>query len=135
MSQDEQDMLDRIKAGNFDLSQIEPGRGVESNSAATITDWNVCYSSDAGQLSGYCTATANPGDTITGLGMVIYSGDGSKMFCVQYTNGLNDAQVTTSIGTQLYTTTMGNNVMCVVYGWTQNSRNFYFNQTMTIGSC
>lgn len=134
MSTDEQNAMDQIKAGDLDLAGFE--KGAESlTSAVTVTGWEVCYSSATGQLSGYCTVTANSGDTITGLGFVVYESDGSPMICLQYSNGFNDAEVNTSVGTNLYTTSMGSSVLCIVYGWTQNSGNFFFSQTMPVGSC
>lgn len=135
MSTNDQTLMDQIKAGDVDLSALK----AESESLAspvTVSGWEVCYSSTTGQLSGYCTVTANnAGDSITGLGFVIYEADGSPMICLQYTNGFNDAEINTSVGTNLYTTSMGSSVMCIVYGWTQNSGNFFFNQTLSVGSC
>lgn len=134
MSQDEQDMIDRIKAGNFELSQIEPGRGVESNAGVTISDWQICYSEHIGQLTAYCTAIANDGDVITGIGMAIYSASGQQIFGNQYTNGFSGTQVSPSVGTQLYNTGMDRNVLCVVYGWT-GRESFYFHESKSVGAC
>lgn len=135
MSSDAQNSMDQIKSGNLDLSAMETS-SVEMVQPVTVSGWEVCYSSATNQLSGYCTVTANnKGDTITGLGFVIYESDGSPMICLQYSNGFNDPEINTSVGTNLYTTSMGNSVMCIVYGWTANSGNFFFNQTLSVGSC
>jgi hypothetical protein len=132
---DQQNFLDQIKAGKLDLSQFGKA-SAETVQPVSVSGWEVCYSSATGQLSGYCTVTAsNAGDTVTGLGFVIYEADGSPMICLQYSNGFNDAEINTSVGTNLYTTSMGNSVLCIVYGWTQNSGSFFFSQTLPVGSC
>jgi hypothetical protein len=66
--------------------------------------------------------------------MLVYSGDGTKMYCLQYNNGYSDITIYASVGTQLYNTSFGNQALCVIYGWT-NSGSFYIPQTLTIGSC
>ena len=135
MSKDAQSMLDQIKSGNLDLSALE-NASASLVQPVTVSGWETCYSSNTNQLSGYCTVTANnSGDTITGLGFVIYEADGSPMICLQYSNGFNDAEINTSVGTNLYTTSMGNSVLSIVYGWTANSGSFFFTQTLSVGSC
>jgi hypothetical protein len=136
MSKSDENIIEQIKAGGFDLAELEQSF---SNRAAsnlvTVTDWAICYSSATGQLSQYAAVTSNSvSDPITGLGMLAYSGNGATMFCLQYNNGYNDTALNISIGTALYTTSMGNTALCVIYGWTQ-SGSFYIPQTMTIGSC
>jgi hypothetical protein len=129
------EFLNQIKAGNVDLSDLR-NESFDNTQPVTVSGWEVCYSSATGQLSGYCTVTANNGgDTITGLGFIIYESDGSPMICLQYSNGFNDVEINTSVGTNLYTTSMGNSVLCMVYGWTANSGSFFFNQTLSVGSC
>ncbi len=131
---DSQNSLDQIKAGQLDLSELE--KTSSEGQPVTISGWEVCYSSATNQLSGYCTATVNnKGDAITGLGFVIYESDGSPMICLQYSNGFSDAEINTSVGTNLYTTSMGSSVLSIVYGWTQNSGSFFFSQTLSVGSC
>ncbi|HEV7643420.1 MAG TPA: hypothetical protein VGO50_05690 [Pyrinomonadaceae bacterium] len=132
---DAQKFLDQIKAGNFNLSELEK-MSVETVQPVTVSGWEACYSSTTGQLSGYCTVTAdNSGDTVTGCGLVIYKSDGTVMFCLQYSNGFNDVEINTSVGTNLYTTSMGSSVLSIVYGYTQNSGMYFFNQTLSVGSC
>src|ERR1044072_7207693 len=135
MSNDAQKFLDQIKSGNLDLSELQK-MSAETVQPVTITGWEVCYSSATGQLSGYCPAAANnSGDTITGIGFVIYESDGSPMICLQYSNGFNDVEINTSVGTNLYTTSMGSSVLSIVYGFTANSGMYFFNQTLSVGSC
>jgi hypothetical protein len=101
----------------------------------TIQDWGVCYSSATGQLSEFATVVSNnSGNPITGIGMIAYSSDGSSMYCVQYTNDISSPSVATSVGTTLYNPQWGNQVLGVVYGWTEQG-SFYQSQMMAVGSC
>ena len=138
MSKNDQNIIDQIKAGGFDLAELQQQNSSDltaTSSLVTVTDWEICYSSTTGQLSEYATVTSNSSSNpITGLGMLAYSGNGATMFCLQYNNGYSDLALNISIGTALYTTSMGNTALCVIYGWTQ-SGSFYVPQTMTIASC
>lgn len=137
MSKNDQNIIEQIRAGGFDLAELQQSSSDDliASGLVTVTDWGICYSSATGQLSEYATVTSNSGSNpITGLGMLAYSGNGATMFCLQYNNGYNDTALNISIGTALYTTSMGNTALCVIYGWTQ-SGSFYIPQTMTIGSC
>ena len=137
MPANEQDVLDLIKSGNVDPSELE--KMFSSDSEASLVDlvsisgWEIVYSSSTGQLSEYATISANSGNVITGLGMLAYKSGSSTMFCLQYNNGYNDTVLNVSIGTNLYTTSMGNQAYCVIYGWTNNG-SFYYPTTMTIQS-
>lgn len=133
MPANEQDVLNLIKSGNVEPSQLEQMFSTESDSVSgvvSISGWEVVYSSSTGQLSQYATITAN-GGSITGLGMLTYSGNGSKMWCLQYNNGYSATEISASVGTTLYTTSMGNQALCVIYGWT-TSGSFYYPSTMNI---
>jgi hypothetical protein len=139
MPANEQDVIKLIKSGNFSLEELEGMFSSDSDSASlvdpvSISGWEICYSSSTGQLSEYATITAASGNVITGAGMLAYKSNSSTMFCLQYNNGYNDTQINLSIGTNLYTTSMGNQALCVIYGWTNNG-SFYYPSTMTIGSC
>ena len=136
MSKNDQNIIDRIKAGNLDLSELQAMSSDSlAGSVVSISDWGVCYSSATGQLSAYATVTANsPANPITGIGMIAYTSNGSSMLCVQYTNDFSSPSIATSIGTTLYTPSMGNQVLCVIYGLTQQS-NYYSSQILTVGSC
>lgn len=135
MSKDEQNIIDQIKAGNVDLTELEKLSSDSLSSNVSVSDWEICYSSATGQLSEYCTVTANnSNDPITGVGLIAYTGNGATMLCLQYSNGFSTDSIATSIGTTLYTPSMGNSALCIVYGWT-TSGSFYFPSTMTIGSC
>ena len=136
MPTNDDSIVNQIKAGNLDLTELEKNFSNDSLSGVvTVTDWGICYSSATGQLSEFATVTSNSSSNpITGAGMLAYSGNGSTMFCLQYNNGYNDTALNLSIGTALYTTSMGNTALCVIYGWTQ-SGSFYIPQTMTIASC
>ena len=135
MPANEQDVLNLIKSGNVEPSQLEQMFSTESDSVSgvvSISGWEVVYSSSTGQLSQYATITAN-GGSITGLGMLTYSGNGSKMWCLQYNNGYSATEISASVGTTLYTTSMGNQALCIIYGWTTGG-SFYYPSTMNITS-
>ncbi len=136
MAMNEKDFSNLIKSGNMNLSELQEMSSESLTSPVTVSDWGACYSSATGQLSAFCTVTANnSGDTITGVGMVVYNSSGTTMFCLQYTNDFSSPSVMTSVGTNLYTMSMGSQVLCIVYGWTQNSGNYFVSDTLTVGAC
>lgn len=140
MSTKEENMEQLAKAGTLSLSEIESmfASAPESNAAAntvTATDWGVCYSSATGELSEYATVNSNnAGNPITGIGMLAYSGDGSKLYAAQYTNFVSGTSIGTSVGTTLFNPAWGNSVLCVLYGWTEQG-NFYLTKTIAIVPC
>jgi hypothetical protein len=135
MSENGQSIINLIKAGKLSVTELRETFANASASSVSVQDWGVCYSSATGELSEYCTVIANnPSDPITGIGMIAYSSDGSSMYCVQYTNNLSSPSVATSVGTTLYNPQSGNQVLCIVYGWT-TSTNYYFTKTLTIVPC
>ena len=143
MAINDDSIVNQIKAGNVDLAELEKmfsdanasNLGAAASGVVSVTDWEICYSSATGQLSEFAIVTSNSSSNpITGLGMLAYSGNGATMFCLQYNNGYSDTALNISIGTALYTASMGNTALCVIYGWTQ-SGSFYIPQTMTIASC
>jgi hypothetical protein len=136
MADDGQETMNQAKLGMLSLAEIQNTfSAAEASTVASIQDWGVCYDSGTGQLSEYCVVTAtNSSNPITGVGMLAYSADGSKVYAVQYSNGFSSDMFATSIGTTMYTPADGNMALCVVYGWT-NQGSFYFTQTMTIASC
>lgn len=134
MSKDVQAIIEQIQAGTFDPSSLG-GNAPELVQPVTLSDWEAFYSSTTGQLSGYATATVNnSGDTVTGIGFVLYNSAGTQMWTLQYSNGFNGAEVATSVGTNLYNTGMGSSTLSIVYGYTENNGNFFFIDTLTIGS-
>jgi hypothetical protein len=136
MAMNEQDFANAAKSGNLDLSELKEMSSDSLTSPVTISDLGACYSSTTGQLSAYCTVTCNNGgDNVTGVGLVVYNANGTVMYCLQYTNDFASPSIMTSVGTNLYTTSMGNQVLCIVYGWTQNSGNYFVSDTLSIGSC
>ena len=135
MANDGQKITDLIKSGQISQSELKEVFADASASLVSIQDWGVCYSSATGQLSEYATVISNQANNpITGIGMIAYSVNGSSMYCVQYTNDISSPSVATSIGTTLYNPQSGNQVLCVIYGWTQNG-NFYQSSTITIVPC
>ncbi|HJQ67534.1 MAG TPA: hypothetical protein VKA70_01070 [Blastocatellia bacterium] len=135
MANDGQKVTDMIKSGNLSQSDLKEMFADANAGLVTIQDWGVCYSSATGQLSEFAYVTSNnAGNPITGIGMIAYSANGSSMYCVQYTNDISSQSVAPSIGTTLYTPQMGNQALCVVYGWTQQG-SFYQSQPMTIQPC
>lgn len=135
MSKNDQDIVNQIKAGNLSLSELQAMFPESLTSNVSASDWGVCYSTTTGQLSQYATVTSNTsGDPITGVGMIAYTSNGSTMLCLQYTNDFSSQSVATSVGTTLYNTGMGNQVLCIIYGWTAQS-NYFLSQTLTVGAC
>jgi hypothetical protein len=136
MDKNEQEFINRIRSGNLDLSELEALSSESLTSPVTVSDWGACYSSTTNQLSAYCTVTCNnSGDNITGVGLTVYRVSSSTMICLQYTNDFASPSVMTSVGTNLYTTSMGNQVLCIVYGYTQNSGSYFVTDTLSVGSC
>ena len=130
-----EEIIKLASAGKLNANELESALGTTDNGVVSVQDWDICYSSATGQLSEFATVVAtNPSNPITGVGMLAYSANGSQLFALQYSNGFDSPFVATSIGTTLYTPQMGNQALCVVYGWTQSS-SFYFTKTLPIGSC
>ncbi len=135
MANDGQNITDMIKSGKLEQSDLKEMFAGAAAGLVTIQDWGVCYSSATGQLSEYATVVSNnSGNPITGIGMIAYSADASSMYCVQYTNDISSPSVATSIGTTLIQEQVGNQVLCVIYGWTDQG-NFYQSKPMAIVSC
>jgi hypothetical protein len=135
MSASGKDIMNLLKSGKMNLEELRQSFAGASASAVTVQDWGVCYSSATGELSEYCSIISNNGnDPITGVGMIAYTSDGSSMLCVQYTNDISSPSVATSIGTTLYNPNQGNQILCIVYGWTTNT-NYYLSQTISIVPC
>ena len=135
MANDGQSITNLIKSGNLSQSDLKEMFAGAAAGLVTIQEWGVCYSSGTGQLSEFATVTSNnAGNPITGIGMIAYSSNGSSMYCVQYTNDISSASIATSIGTTLIQEKVGNQVLGVVYGWTEQG-SFYQSQPMTIQAC
>lgn len=135
MSKNDQDIVSQIKAGNLSLEELQAMFPESLTSNVSASDWGVCYSTTTGQLSQFATVTSNTSnDPITGVGMIAYTSNGSTMLCLQYTNEFSSQSVATSIGTTLYSPSMGNQVLCIIYGWTTQS-NYFISQTLTVASC
>ena len=135
MASDGQSITNLLKSGQLNLSGLKEMFAGAAAGLVTIQDWGVCYSSATGQLSEYATVISNQSNNpITGIGMIAYSPNGSSMYCVQYTNDISSPSVATSIGTTLFNPQSGNQVLCVIYGWTQNG-SFYQSSTITIVPC
>jgi hypothetical protein len=135
MTADGKNIFNLAKSGKLSEPELKQMVASTSSGNVSVQDWGVCYNSGTGQLSQYCTVISNDSNNpITGLGMIAYSSDGSSMYCVQYTNDFSSTSIATSIGTTLYNPNDGNEVLCVVYGWTQNN-SFYFSQTITTVAC
>ena len=135
MSTNGENVFKLIKAGKLSQADLSKTLASTATGSVTVSDWGVCYSSATGELSEYCTVIANnSSDPITGIGMIAYSSDGSSMYCVQYTNDISTQSVATSVGTTLFNPQSGNEVMCIVYGWTASS-SYYFNKTIAIVPC
>lgn len=135
MSINKQNIVKLAKSGALSQAELSEAFSSTTSSDVSIEDWGVCYSSNTGQLSEYCSVVANDSnDPITGIGMLAYSSNGSILYCAQYTNGFESQNIATSVGTNQFNPQDGNSILCIVYGWTANS-SFYFSQTITIASC
>lgn len=135
MSANAKNIINLIKSGKMDLKELQKSLAGSASTDVSVEDWGVCYSSATGQLSEYCTVVAkSPNVPITGCGMIAYTNDGSSMLCVQYSNNFESTAFSTSIGTTLYNPNQGNQILCIVYGWTTQS-NYYFTQTITVVPC
>src|SRR5437868_14621073 len=114
-----QDLLNLIKGGNISPESLRQALGATTVSTVTVEGWGVCYSEATGQLSEYCTVVANsPNNPITGVGLIAYTSDATSMLCLQYTNEISSPIVATSVGTTQYNPQSGNEILCIVYGWT-----------------
>jgi hypothetical protein len=132
MAANEQEIAQSARTGTLSLDELRNSLSASATSNVVIQDWEAVYSSSTGQLSIYCTVgAANPGSPITGIGVLAYSADGTKMYALQYDNGFSDTMIMASIGTGLFTPSMGNQLLSVVYGWTQ-SGSFYSSRVLTI---
>lgn len=135
MSTNGQSIVNLIKAGKLSQSELSQMFANASSSSVSVQDWGACYSSATGQLSEYGTVISNDNNNpITGVGMLAYSSDGTTLYCLQYTNDFSSPSVATSIGTTQFNPKDGNEVLGVVYGWTENA-NFYLTQILTIVPC
>ena len=135
MSADGKNLMNLIKSGKMNLDELRQSFAGATASLVSVQDWGVCYSSATGELSEYATIISNSGNNpIIGVGMIAYTSNGSSMLCVQYTNDISSPSVATSIGTTLYNPNQGNQILCIIYGWTQNG-NFYQSQTISIVPC
>jgi hypothetical protein len=135
MATNGQSIINLIRAGKVSQPELKQMFADASSGNVSVQDWGACYSSGTGQLSEYCTVIANdPNNPITGVGMLAYSSDGTTLFCLQYTNDFSSPSVATSVGTTQFSPQDGNEVLGVVYGWTENS-SFYLTKTLTIVPC
>lgn len=136
MAMNEKDFASQIMSGNFDMEQLQGMSSDSLTSAVNISDLGACYSSTTNQLSVYCTVTAaNSGDNVTGVGLIAYRVNSSTMICLQYTNDFSSPSIMTSIGTNLYTTSMGNSILVIIYGYTAQAGFYYISDTLSVGSC
>lgn len=134
MSTNGQDLVTLARAGKLNQAELK-NMFSESTNNVSIEDWGVCYSSSTGQLNEFCSVVANDqNDPVTGVGMLMYSGNGVTLYAAQYTNGFESAAIPTSVATNQYNPQDGTTALCIVYGWTQNA-SFYFSQVITIASC
>lgn len=132
MARNGSDIADFARAGSLTLDGLRDALGSTSSTLVSAEDWGISYNSGTGQLSEYCTAICNDsGNSITGIGMLAYSGNGSVLYAAQYTNNISSNTVATSIGTTLYNPQEGDQALCVVYGWTDQG-SFYLTDVMTI---
>ena len=135
MATNGEDIVKLARAGQISLQELQQTAKSASNADVNVQDWGVCYSSGSNQLSEYCTVVAtNPGNPITGIGMLAYSSNGLTLYAAQYTNGFSSDAVYPSVATNQYNPQSGNQILCVVYGWTEQG-SFYITQTLTVGSC
>lgn len=132
---DNGETMNLAKEGRLTLAEVKNTFSTTETNPVSVVDWNVCYDPNTGQLSEFCTVNSNnPSNPITGIGMLLYSVDGTKLYAAQYTNFLKSISIGTSVGTTLYTTNDGDHAICIIYGWTDQGR-FYLTEVLPIGSC
>ncbi|MBS1912245.1 MAG: hypothetical protein JST22_09695 [Bacteroidetes bacterium] len=135
MSTQGENVAQLARSGALNLSDVQSMFGTAAGNLVTVTDWDACYSQATGQLSAFATVTVNnSGNAITGVGLLVYSTNGATLYTAQYTSAFSSPAINTSVGTTLYQPSMGNTVLCVVYGWTEQG-SYYMTRTITIGSC
>ena len=135
MSLDPKNIMNRIKSGKMNLQDLQKNLGASAPANVTLQDWGVCYSSATGELSEYCTVVANsPNAPITGCGMMAYTSDGSRILCAQYSMDFETRSLTTSLGTTSYNPNQGNQILCIVYGWTTVGP-YYVSRVIQIVPC
>ncbi len=135
MSMNEKTAAKLTRAGQMSLEALQQTESSASNADVTIEDWGVCYSSNTDQLSEYCSVIANDsGNPITGVGMLAYDANGTTLYAAQYTNGFSSENVAVSVATNQYNPQSGNQILCIVYGWTETAY-FFFSQTITVVAC
>lgn len=135
MVSQEQDIISLVKGGTTNVEELRSQLGAQASNDVSLSDWRICYSTETGQLSGFCTVIANDSDNpVTGVGIIMYSGDGQTMWALEYTNGFSSPMVMPSVGTNLYNPAMGNQSLCIVYGTTVNG-SYFFIDTLNIGAC
>ena len=134
METSQQEITQGIRTGALDLDGLREALESTSASNVSVADWGAAYNSATGQLSAFCTVTSNDsGNPITGLGLMAYSADGATMYALQYSNGFEDIEIMTSIGTSLFNPQSGPQILSVVYGWTPGG-SFYQTRVLNIQS-
>ncbi|HVZ41575.1 MAG TPA: hypothetical protein VHI13_20000 [Candidatus Kapabacteria bacterium] len=135
MSTQGEDIVQLARTGALNLNDVQKMLGTAAGNLVTITDWEACYSQSSGQLSAFATVTANgSSNKITGIGLLAYSADGAVLYGAAYTNGFSSPMVNTSWGTTLFKPSMGNQLLSVIYGWTDQG-SYSQTRTITIGNC
>src|SRR5687768_14372454 len=109
-------MSDSLMSG-VDLTGIREQYGPTSgNDLVTIEEWQVCVGPNG--LIESCTVTPkDPSHAVTGIGLLVYSSDGTSLYCSQYTDGFTGASILASVSTGSSDLKAGANVLAVVFGY------------------
>jgi hypothetical protein len=117
-----------------DLGEIREQYGPTSgNDLVAINDWLVCVGLNG--LIESCTVTTNdPSHAVTGVGLLLYSADGTRLYCSQYTDGFTGSSVQASVSTGSSDLKVGANVLAVVFGYIDKLR-FFSEKQMPVIAC
>lgn len=100
------------------------------NDLVTVQNWNVSYGSNG--LTEACTVTAKKtGESITSIGLLVYSADGQTFYCSQYDEDTGGGAVSPALTTGGFSIQPGAKVLGVVFGYVEG-REFFFEQVMPV---
>ena len=100
------------------------------NDLVTVQDWQVSYGSNG--LVESCTVTAKEiGDSITSVGLLVYSVDGKTLYCSQFTANTGSNSVSPAVSTEGFNFQAGGQVRGVVFGYIEGVE-YFFEQDLTI---
>lgn len=117
-----------------DLKGIREQYGPTSgNDLVNIEDWQVCVGPNG--LIESCTVTPQDSShAVTGVGLLVYSADGTSLYCSQYTDGFTGSSILASVSTGCSDVKVGASVLAVVFGYIDKLR-FFYEKQLTVIAC